>query len=84
MDEPTKDPMTLSARLLEELNNVASTGHRGLWPGDTITHESAYALDRLGLIRRREDGCWVVTSAGERLLARQVPSIDIKAGGAHG
>lgn len=59
---------------MEELNNIGNAGRRGRFPGDLITHESAYELERRGLVARNKAGDWVTTPAGERLLAGQMPT----------
>jgi hypothetical protein len=47
---------------LEELANVVE-GYP-LWPGDTISHETARVCGERGWIVRQEDGSWIPTAEG--------------------
>lgn len=48
--------------VLEELANVVE--NYPLWPGDTVTHETARRAEERGWIVRQADGSWIPTAAG--------------------
>ena len=47
---------------LKELRNIIKGVP--LWPGDTISHNTANECEARGWVRRDGDGCWVPTPAG--------------------
>ena len=49
-------------RLMEEFENVAR--NQPVFPGDTISHQGANALDTAGMIERNVDGNWILSDAG--------------------
>lgn len=59
----------------EELLNVVA--NYPLWPGDTISHETARLCEARGWIRRQADGNWIPTASGvreaERLTQQETP-----------
>lgn len=64
------DSRIREAHLLEQLDCVIN--HEPLWPGNTLSHELAYELEKRGLIRRlRETGEWVSTTAGRKAWAAE-------------
>lgn len=46
----------------DELVNVVE--RYPVWPGDTISHETARMCSDLGWIVRQADGCWIPTWKG--------------------
>ena len=46
----------------EELLNVVA--NYPLWPGDTVSHETARLCSERGWIRRQADGKWIPTRKG--------------------
>ena len=56
----------LVRQLFEELGNIVKNAP--VFPGDTISHRTSYALEELGLIKRNVSGDWVPTDAGRIAL----------------
>jgi hypothetical protein len=62
---------------LEELGNIVKNWP--LWPGDTISHQTAYECGRRGWAKRNwgpaQDGCWYPTEEGERVWKEHLASV---------
>lgn len=47
----------------QELENIAD--NQPVWPGDLVSHETAYGLQALGLVTRDEKGNFILSKEGE-------------------
>ncbi len=52
--------MTHWQTLREEFDNIRQ--NQPVFPGDVISHTTAYELERRGLILRNANGCWIVNN----------------------
>ena len=52
--------------LHEELCNIID--NQPVFPGDVISHSTAYELERRGLIRRNKSGDWVTDMTYRKML----------------
>lgn len=57
----------LEESVIEELRNIAM--NQPLFPGDTLSHQTANECVKRGWARRNEDGYFVLTSQGFLRLA---------------
>lgn len=62
----------MDKHLIEEYRNIMK--NQPVFPGDTISHSSAYELERRGLIKRNEKGDWITATKPADFLANLTES----------